>query len=245
MNLVNYTDIPIETIRAVIRSVCPANITNMKVQVGNCTGQGGRGVAFYYRNYIKVNIAKTEQLARFVWKKDRYAGKGYLEVGPVGSRMETLVMVMAHELRHLWQAKVRKGWRVWGSRGVFSERDADAYGMRMLRRFRRGELEVKPEKTVVLPPVIKKVAKSKPRDSVESRVRVMAGNLNVAIRGPGAEVEAPQGYRFAGTSSHWLHPSVHGRNTEYWQSLEADLSDGVEQCEKDCDVCYPELEAVG
>ncbi|OGA72887.1 MAG: hypothetical protein A3G81_22525 [Betaproteobacteria bacterium RIFCSPLOWO2_12_FULL_65_14] len=62
---------------------------------------------------------------------------GYLPM-VIGSRMEALVVLIAHELRHLWQAKHTRG-KVYGARGRFSERDADAYALRMLRRFRRGE----------------------------------------------------------------------------------------------------------
>jgi hypothetical protein len=53
------------------------------------------------------------------------------------NRTEALVHLLAHELRHLWQAKVKRGYRVWGARGQFSERDADAYAIQMLRRWRR------------------------------------------------------------------------------------------------------------
>jgi hypothetical protein len=54
--------------------------------------------------------------------------------------MEALIMLVAHELRHLWQADHPKGWRVYGARGVYSERDADAYALQMLRKYRRGEI---------------------------------------------------------------------------------------------------------
>ncbi|MFB1500801.1 hypothetical protein [Thiocapsa sp. N5-Cardenillas] len=50
---------------------------------------------------------------------------------------ERLVHVIAHELRHLWQGRVKRGHRVWGARGQFSERDADAYGIRLTRAWRR------------------------------------------------------------------------------------------------------------
>jgi hypothetical protein len=55
------------------------------------------------------------------------------------TREEAVLFVLAHEMRHLWQARVRRGRRVWGSRGVLSERDADAYALRALRHWRRGE----------------------------------------------------------------------------------------------------------
>jgi hypothetical protein len=50
---------------------------------------------------------------------------------------ESLLHVIAHELRHLWQKRVPKGRRVWRARGQFSERDADAYGTRIVRHWRR------------------------------------------------------------------------------------------------------------
>ena len=64
-------------------------------------------------------------------------GPGYLPTPALGSRVEALVYLAAHELRHLWQARVPRGRRVWGARGQFSERDADAYAIRMLRKWRR------------------------------------------------------------------------------------------------------------
>lgn len=55
----------------------------------------------------------------------------------VFSRTEALLHILAHELRHLWQRKVRRGRRVWGSRGRYSERDADCYALRVVRSYRR------------------------------------------------------------------------------------------------------------
>lgn len=54
----------------------------------------------------------------------------------MANRIEALVYVLAHELRHQWQAIHPKGWRVWGARGQYSERDADAYAIKMLRNWR-------------------------------------------------------------------------------------------------------------
>jgi hypothetical protein len=52
--------------------------------------------------------------------------------------IERLVLIMAHELRHLWQGKTtsRRGY-VWGARGRYSEVDTEAYALRKLREWRR------------------------------------------------------------------------------------------------------------
>jgi hypothetical protein len=59
------------------------------------------------------------------------------------SREEAVILVMAHELRHLWQmnhytrGSQGKEGRVWGSKGQYSNRDADAYAIRKIREWRR------------------------------------------------------------------------------------------------------------
>lgn len=148
MRLKNYTDIPSDEIRAIIRAVCPPGVNGFDVRISNRTrGKGGRGSAYYagsgYHDrpcpFIVVAIAKTEQSARVLGINSVKLGRGYLQFA-TGSRRELLVTIIAHELRHLWQSKVKRGRRVYGARGQFSERDADAYALQMLRRYRRGEL---------------------------------------------------------------------------------------------------------
>ena len=141
MRLKNYTDIPDETIREIIRAVRPAGISNFDVRVSNSQfGMAGRAYSQgsgYHETaapFIVCRIAKTEKRARHI----RKAYCGYLPM-VIGSRLEALVILLAHELRHLWQAKHTRG-KVYGAKGKFSERDADAYALQMLRRFRRGEL---------------------------------------------------------------------------------------------------------
>lgn len=61
---------------------------------------------------------------------------GYLPV-TWNNPEEALVYITAHELRHLWQVLVPKGQRVYGATGQFCEKDASAYGIQMLRKWRR------------------------------------------------------------------------------------------------------------
>lgn len=141
MRIKNYTDIPGETIREIIRAVRPAGISNFDVRISNKSGGRFRGRAYWagsaYHDravpFIICSIATAEKFRPF-----RIAAHGgYLPMA-IGSRMEALVVIIAHELRHLWQAKHSRG-MVWGARGRFSEKDADAYALRMLRAYRRGE----------------------------------------------------------------------------------------------------------
>jgi hypothetical protein len=143
VRLRNHTNIDTEWIRAAIAAVRPPGISGFDVRVSNFSGRGACGRAYSSGNgyhdracpFLVVRVAKTEKAVRV----NVGARKGYLPHN-YGSRKEALLFVLAHELRHLWQAKVRRGRRVWGARGVFSERDADAYALSCLRRFRRGEL---------------------------------------------------------------------------------------------------------
>lgn len=66
----------------------------------------------------------------------RQACRGYMP-GECFTEHEDLVDIIAHELRHLWQRRVPRGRRVWGARGQYSERDTDAYAIRVTRRWRR------------------------------------------------------------------------------------------------------------
>jgi hypothetical protein len=68
----------------------------------------------------------------------RLGGRGYLP-GVEYTREEAIVHLVAHELKHLYQAlhPTRQRGRVWGARGQFSERDADAYAIGRTRHWRR------------------------------------------------------------------------------------------------------------
>lgn len=151
MRLVNHTDIPTETIRAIIRAVRPAGIANFDVRISNtksgCCGRAYANGSGYHMSAAPFLVVRVAKSVREIVQPHR----GYLGCA-WGNRIEALLFVTAHELRHMWQAgggldnrrriiKARKG-MVYGARGRFSERDADAYALRMLRAFRRGELEI-------------------------------------------------------------------------------------------------------
>jgi hypothetical protein len=66
------------------------------------------------------------------------------------SREEAFVHMIAHELRHIWHKKIPKGYRVWGARGLYSDRDADAYAIRKVREWRRRSMNYKTTDTMRL-----------------------------------------------------------------------------------------------
>jgi hypothetical protein len=140
MKLKNHTDIPTDFIKEVIRFVRPSGISKFDVRISNHGGSKARGVAYskgsgYHSTVdpiVIVSVAPASRFKRYItWEHG-----GYLPI-PIGSREEAIVVIIAHELRHLWQAKVKMGHRVWGARGQFSERDADAYALHKLREWRR------------------------------------------------------------------------------------------------------------
>jgi hypothetical protein len=143
----NYTNIPDDVAKAIYNAVLPPGLKAHDVEIKN-SGGAGRGRAYiqgsgYHataRPFVVVCVPKTETAARRRWHEAGGRG-GYLPM-VIGSRLEALVMVMAHELRHLWQGKSKGKPRgmVYGAKGRYSERDADAYALQMLRRYRRGEL---------------------------------------------------------------------------------------------------------
>jgi hypothetical protein len=80
------------------------------------------------------NRELREKGKSYDWNKS--AG-GYIDC-LVLSREEALVHILAHEIRHLWQRNHSgKRGKVWGARGQFSDRDADAYAIRKMREWRR------------------------------------------------------------------------------------------------------------
>jgi len=70
----------------------------------------------------------------------QHKGKRYV----LANRLETLVYLAAHELRHLWQAARLTDRRksaplpmAWGSKGKYSEVDTEAFAIHTLREWRR------------------------------------------------------------------------------------------------------------
>lgn len=124
-----------EQIKEVVRFVKPNGVSNFDIYIKNLNRSDFGGRAYIYRlpdrKYITVRIGRG---IKFPYHRAK--GGGYLPI-VLYSYDEVLVYIIAHELRHLWHSKHPKGWRVWGSRGKYSERDACAYGIQKVRQWRR------------------------------------------------------------------------------------------------------------
>lgn len=130
MRVKNHTNIPLDTVRDVARFVCPPGVSRYRIIIHNTARKTLSGNARCSDGRVMVKIPTADRLPA---REPFGAYLGY----PPHTRIESLVIVLAHELRHLWHHRVPRGRRVWGARGQYSERDADAYALRMLRAWRR------------------------------------------------------------------------------------------------------------
>ena len=142
-----------EQVREIINFVKPSGIVNFDVMVKNSKGTYA-GYAYYRGSgyhatanpFVVIRLGSNHYPLNM-----KHEGKkgGYLSYN-IYNNIELLVVLLAHELRHLWQAKIKRGWRVWGARGQFSERDADAYAIHKVREWRKKpmmEVKFNPVKT--------------------------------------------------------------------------------------------------
>ena len=165
MRLKNYTNISDDKIRQIIKFVRPNGISNFDVRISNSQSDIFRGRAYYegsnYHDtlnpFIVVRVTKNESAFPYLVRYTSHR-RSKLKLNPLSgklesvsyntgtggyinhlllSREEAVVHVIAHELRHLWQTKVKRGYRVWGARDQFSDRDADAFAIRKTRKWRR------------------------------------------------------------------------------------------------------------
>jgi hypothetical protein len=156
MALKNTTKLDTGWLKELAEAVRPSGLKQaFDIRVTD-TKWGSRAVAYtrgsgYHataRSFVNLRISEREKYPHTFEAKARR--KGYLG-GTVYSIFELAVFLMAHEIRHLWQEKHPRGSRVWGARGKLSERDADAYAIQAVRRYRRGELACGPGRLTPVP----------------------------------------------------------------------------------------------
>jgi len=157
MRFTNTSNVPSEILKEMIRQAVPPGVSSFDIKF-NKTSYSLRGLAYEWHRYnarlrrhvplvtIKIPSSFGEHprpirvsCSRKEVRKQRQQCRGYMP-WECYTDHEEIVHVIAHELRHLWQfkgkGKRRKG-MVWGARGSASERDADAYGIRITRSWRR------------------------------------------------------------------------------------------------------------
>lgn len=160
MRLVNRTKLDTEWLRAMVKAVTPSGVTNFDIQFSD-TKRGNRARAYpagsgYHSRAVPFTNIRLDFKGPYPEKQKAHGG--YL-ASTYLNPYEAAVHLTAHELRHLWQRKVPRGRRVWGARGQYSERDADAYAIQMVRCYRRGELACGNGRMVPTPTPEDRVAK--------------------------------------------------------------------------------------
>ena len=157
----NHTEVPVDLIKSMIDFAKPPGVSGFEIVLRNTPHQHGwKGWAFWAglgnfvasgrdprKPLITIKVprgvngkAQPEMVYGYDNRSDtaraRRGKAGYL-TGDHWSDHEHLLHLIAHELRHLWQARVKKGRRVWGARGQFSEKDCDSYAIKITRDWRR------------------------------------------------------------------------------------------------------------
>ena len=137
----NSTAIADATVREIETFVRPPGVRGFDLELRNGHGYDLAGRAYhagsaYHSTARPFVVCRIGEAMRFPQMPQPPVRSNYLPRPYLASQTEALVYLLAHELRHLWQARVTSGRRVWGSRGQFSERDADAYAIKMLRQWR-------------------------------------------------------------------------------------------------------------
>lgn len=134
LSIRNHTPIPDDVIRAAVAFVRPPGIQGFTVYVcksrydyaGWATDRG-----------IKLRIGVDSRYPRKLrtYQIGQLKGRRYY----LGSLVECLLYLAAHELMHVRQHQVgpMRG-RVWGARGKFSEIETESWAIKKLREYRRG-----------------------------------------------------------------------------------------------------------
>lgn len=155
MRVKNTTSIPNEVVKEVIKFVRPSGISNFDVMIKNGESLAGKAYcngSTYHSNSSPFVVCRLPEFKKVmnrstmaIVKKDKYPCKmtpyqyGHLKGRRywLADRVEALVYLLAHELRHLWQAKMKnkKGYYP-KSRGRFSEIDTEGYAITKLRAWR-------------------------------------------------------------------------------------------------------------
>lgn len=133
MRITNTTEIPNEIIRDVIRFTRPPGIHHFRITVTKYRRYAWRGRGHAGGITVRINQDWKYPMRLHTYQYGQLRGRRYY----LGSVIEGLIYVIAHELMHTRQGQ--KGavrGRVWGARGRFSEIECESYAIKKLREWR-------------------------------------------------------------------------------------------------------------
>lgn len=140
MRLKNTTKVPELLLREVIRFVCPSSVANFSIwfkRAGGGKKTFFAGMAYCTEMKISIRIPRWERLVKpYTGAGSFTTGRGYIPWVSI-TYEESLVAVVAHELRHLAQhlnPTLYK--RTPYARGQYSEIDCDTYANKMILAWR-------------------------------------------------------------------------------------------------------------
>lgn len=237
----NTTNVPDAVIEAMIVACTPPGTKPHPVCIR--TRNTSYGASGLYTHHKRVSVTLGSIARRYKTKTN--PSKGYIAGIAIGSRGEALLFVLAHELRHAWQSSHLQG-KVYGSRGRYSERDADAWGLRMVRRARR-----EPELRALIAQVPEGITQEQSFEKLNERQAERAAKetkrealkldgvpyrlLKLVPHGAksdGQNLDAPPLHVWSATGTHWLALDVRA------DTLSEDVRGGVEPCDlKRCCTC--------
>lgn len=244
----NSTKIPSKVIEQIANLIAQPGTAKTTLVIRNSPGRVGVSGYAYRSGQISLCIGELE--GRYLTKGRE--GKGYLVGIALGSRREAILKVLAHELRHRWQ-HVNRHPRVHGSKGRYSERDADAWALGVLRRYRRGEIAGLAELMAQIPE-----GKTPAQKLAETNLEMAAWNQRLeaeknlplnsdwpvailkalakipGVTGMGGDLAAPDGFRWAANESHYLS-TPHSGSDCGWAAIQKDLAMGLEACPSECE----------
>lgn len=132
MEFHNTTDIPIELVKVVIAfSAQPGiEIKSIKLRNKKVGLKSGNYGMYYYDRHISLTIPPI--MDNPIHYKLAYCGK-YISIR---NRIEFVVYVLSHELRHAYQLQCR-GLEFLNACSAAKEFDAEMYGLQTLERWRQ------------------------------------------------------------------------------------------------------------
>lgn len=151
--LINKTDIPTDKVKELIEFVCPRGVDNFCITLmDDVSGAAWWGDTTAYKKVpsIRLYIAKYNKYPRLSNPRTTKSS-GYTPQFWLRNREETILALLAHELRHIWQVKVSKKdlWRtsrmckyvLWDNKTYTSlysvEKDACKYARDVLHKYRK------------------------------------------------------------------------------------------------------------